>query len=42
MPLPGVEAGFLGNKMGDNANDTGYLILKDVRIPREYMLMQYN
>ena len=42
QPLPGVEAGFLGNKMGDNSNDTGYLILKDVRIPRENMLMKYN
>lgn len=41
-PLPGVEVGFLGNKMGDNANDTGYLILKDLRIPRENMLMKYN
>lgn len=42
MPLPGVEVGFLGNKMGDNSNDTGYLILKDVRIPRDFMLMKYN
>ena len=42
MPLPGVEAGILGTKMGDNANDTGYLILKDVRVPRDNMLMKYN
>ena len=42
QPFPGVEVGILGTKMGDNSNDTGYLILKDVRIPREHMLMKYN
>ena len=28
--------------MGDEANDTGYLILRNVRIPREFMLMNYS
>ena len=28
--------------MGDNSNDTGYCILKDVRVPREFMLAAYN
>lgn len=27
--------------MGDNANDTGYMILKNVRIPRDFMLMKH-
>jgi acyl-CoA oxidase len=27
-PLPGIEAGDVGPKMGDNAIDTGYLRLK--------------
>ena len=36
--LPGVELGIVGKKVGDNANDTGYCILKNVRIPREFML----
>ena len=36
--LPGIEAGDLGPKFGDAAIDTGYLRMKDVRIPREHML----
>jgi len=36
--LPGIEAGDVGNKLGDNAIDTGYLRLKNVRIPREHLL----
>lgn len=41
-PLPGVELGILGRKMGTHGSDTGYLILKDVRIPRMFMLMGNN
>ena len=41
-PLPGIQVGDLGQKMGDAANDTGYLILHNVRIPREYLLMRYQ
>jgi acyl-CoA oxidase len=26
-PLPGIELGDLGTKIGDNANDTGYMLL---------------
>uniref|UniRef100_A0A6B2L0L2 Acyl-coenzyme A oxidase n=1 Tax=Arcella intermedia TaxID=1963864 RepID=A0A6B2L0L2_9EUKA len=37
-PLPGIEVGDLGPKMGDHANDTGFLRLENVRIPREMML----
>ena len=28
--------------MGDNCNDTGYMVLKNVRIPREYMLSRHQ
>ena len=39
-PLPGILVGDLGNKMGDVANDTGFLVLNKIRIPRRYMLMR--
>jgi len=39
-PLPGILVGDLGNKMGDAANDTGFLVLNKIRIPRRYMLMR--
>jgi acyl-CoA oxidase len=32
--LPGIEAGDVGNKMGDGCLDTGYLRLRDVRVGR--------
>jgi len=41
-PLPGIELGDLGPKLGDHANDTGYMRLKDVRIPRDYLLSKYQ
>ena len=37
-PLPGIEVGETGVKLGDLANDTGYMRLKNVRIPREHLL----
>jgi len=37
-PLPGIEVGDLGPKLGDHANDTGFLRLDNFRIPRENML----
>lgn len=42
LPLPGVRMGDLGVKIGDNVNDTGFLILKDIRIPRENMLCRFR
>jgi hypothetical protein len=33
--------GDLGNKVGDSANDTGFMVLDKVRIPRRYMLMRH-
>lgn len=42
LPLPGIRLGDLGMKMGDNANDTGFMILENVRIPRENMMSKYR
>jgi len=41
-PLPGIELGDLGPKLGDNANDTGFMRLEGVRIPREHMLSRFQ
>jgi len=41
-PLPGIELGDLGPKLGDHANDTGYMRLENVRIPREFMLAGFQ
>ena len=40
--LPGIEAGDIGAKYGYNTKDNGYLRMKNIRIPRENMLMRYN
>jgi acyl-CoA oxidase len=40
--LKGIRLGDLGKKMGDNANDTGFMILENVRIPRTHMLSKYR
>ncbi len=42
QPLPGIELGDLGPKLGDHANDTGYMRMKDVKIPREFMLARFQ
>uniref|UniRef100_A0A6A7GC50 Peroxisomal acyl-coenzyme A oxidase 1 isoform X1 n=1 Tax=Hirondellea gigas TaxID=1518452 RepID=A0A6A7GC50_9CRUS len=41
-PFPGIELGDLGPKLGDNANDTGFMRLENVRIPRDRMLSRYQ
>ncbi len=41
MLLPGVYVGDVGPTMGCRVQDNGYLVLQDVRIPRENMLMKY-
>jgi acyl-CoA oxidase len=41
LPLPGVELGDIGARMGFHTADNGYLILRNVRIPRENMLMKH-
>ena len=40
-PLPGIEVGDIGPKYGFTAKDNGYLIMKNVRIPRSHMFMRY-
>lgn len=42
LPLPGIRLGDLGTKVGDHGNDTGFMILENVRIPREYMLNKFK
>lgn len=42
LPLKGIRLGDLGTKIGDNSNDTGFMILNNVRIPRESMLSKYK
>ena len=42
QPLPGVEVGDIGPKIGMDDVDNGFLRLTDVRIPRTNMLMKYS
>jgi acyl-CoA oxidase len=41
-PFPGLEVGDIGPKMGFQTKDNGYLIMKNYRIPRKWMLMKYH
>ncbi|XP_043934744.1 peroxisomal acyl-coenzyme A oxidase 2 [Protopterus annectens] len=41
-PLPGVMVGDIGPKMAFEQVDNGYLMLSDVRIPKENMLSRYS
>mmetsp|Transcript_79072 Transcript_79072/g.142657 ORF Transcript_79072/g.142657 Transcript_79072/m.142657 type:complete len:728 (+) Transcript_79072:41-2224(+) len=41
-PLPGIELGELGPKMGDNGHDSGRLRLTGVRVPRSNLLARYQ
>jgi acyl-CoA oxidase len=40
-PMPGCEMGDIGPKFGYQSKDNGYLILRNVRIPRSSMLKRY-
>jgi acyl-CoA oxidase len=42
LPLPGITLGDLGNKVGDAANDTGFMMMENVRVPRDSLLMKYK
>jgi acyl-CoA oxidase len=42
MPLPGVEVGDIGPKMGYNGVDNGFLRFDHVSVPRDAMLMRYS
>ena len=39
-PMPNIEIGNLGNKIGFNTIDNGFLRVHKVRIPREQMMMR--
>ncbi|XP_046423229.1 probable peroxisomal acyl-coenzyme A oxidase 1 isoform X1 [Neodiprion fabricii] len=39
-PLPGIQIGEIGTKLGMNATNNGFLGFDHVRIPREHMLMK--
>ncbi|KAF1319788.1 Peroxisomal acyl-coenzyme a oxidase, partial [Globisporangium splendens] len=40
-PLPGIECGDIGPKVGFQSVDNGYCAFHNVRIPRENMMMRY-
>ncbi|EDW30798.1 GL13310 [Drosophila persimilis] len=40
QPLPGVDVGDIGPKLGGNGVNNGFLGLRNVRIPRDQMLMK--
>jgi len=40
-PMPGVEVGDIGPKIGFHSKDNGYLILNNVAIPRRNMLRRF-
>lgn len=41
-PLPGIVVGDIGPKMSFEHIDNGYLILRDVHVPKENMLSRYS
>jgi acyl-CoA oxidase len=41
QPLPGVEIGDMGPKIGFDSKDNGYMFIKHLRIPRTNMLAKY-
>ncbi|KAH8404170.1 hypothetical protein KR215_011153 [Drosophila sulfurigaster] len=41
LPLPGIDVGEIGKKLGMASVNQGFLGLKNVRIPRENMLMKF-
>ena len=40
--MPGVKAGDIGNKMGYNCNDNGWMSFDNVRVPHEDMLSRFT
>ncbi|TYZ59269.1 hypothetical protein PybrP1_007626, partial [[Pythium] brassicae (nom. inval.)] len=41
QPLPGIELGDIGPKVGFQSIDNGYAVFHNVRIPRDQMMMRY-
>jgi acyl-CoA oxidase len=42
QPLPGVDVGDIGPKIGFHSKDNGYLILNNVAISRKDMLRRFT
>ncbi|WAR16388.1 ACOX1-like protein [Mya arenaria] len=40
-PMPGVTLGDIGNKLGYEGMDNGFLMFNNYRVPRDAMLMRY-
>ena len=38
QPLPGIELGDIGMKLGYNTKDNSYMIMKNIRIPRDNLV----
>jgi acyl-CoA oxidase len=41
QPMPNIELGDIGPKFGFFTKDNGYMLMKNVRIPRTNMLSRY-
>jgi len=41
-PLPGVEVGDIGTKLGYNSIDNGYLLFTHLRVPRNALLSRFS
>mgnify|MGYP006122588517 CR=1 FL=1 len=41
MPMPGMEMGDMGPKIGWNSKNNGWISFNNVRIPRDQMLMRF-
>ena len=40
-PLPGIEVGDIGTKLGYNSIDNGYLLFDSYKVPRSAMLCRF-
>jgi acyl-CoA oxidase len=40
-PMAGIEMGDIGPKLGYNSKDNGFMLFKNVRIPKSNMLKRY-
>jgi acyl-CoA oxidase len=41
-PLPGIILGDCGKKLGQDGIDNGFIIFKNIRIPRENLLNRFS
>lgn len=40
-PLPGIQVGDIGPKIGFETKDNGYLVMKNIVIPKSNMLRRF-